>query len=226
MATASDGRSNELGAIVREIRDRVRAQYPEGQVAGLEVPLPDLMPLLHARDAAEAKVASIGSVNPRPPGPINALIQSIKRQIARALGWFVRDQVDFNRTTVNAIDSTLEALNEVNRSLATIGSALDELRSDSETLRSEAVELKDIRVHWLQWRESWEKQIHYNEAHFLRSVARVELPHSSTSRCSRTQTSAKVSDSSTMSIWGYCRKGDQRNSTAALGRYGAHPDGV
>jgi 2-polyprenyl-3-methyl-5-hydroxy-6-metoxy-1,4-benzoquinol methylase len=173
VATASDGRSNELGGIVREIRDRVRAKYPEGQVAGLQVPLPDLMPLLHARDAAEAKVAAIGSVNPRPAGPINSLIQSTKRQIARALGWFVRDQVDFNRTTVNAIDSTLEALNEVNRSLSVIASALDQLRSDSEGLRSEAVELKDIRVHWLRWRESQEKQLHYNEAHFLRSVAEL-----------------------------------------------------
>ena len=58
------------------------------------------MPILHARDAAEAKVAAIGSVNPRPSGPLNAVIQCVKHQIARALGWFVRDQVDFNRAAV------------------------------------------------------------------------------------------------------------------------------
>jgi O-antigen chain-terminating methyltransferase len=173
VATASDGGSNELGAIVREIRDRVRARYPEGQVAGLELPLPDLMPLLHARDAADAKVAAIGGVNPRPPGAMNSMIQSVKRQIARALGWFIRDQVDFNRSTVNAIDSTLEAFNEVNRSLAAIASNLNELKRDGESLRSEAAELKDIRAHWLQWRESWEKRIHHNEAHFLRSVGEL-----------------------------------------------------
>ena len=67
-----DLKSQELEAIVREIRDRVRARYPEGEARGLPVPLPDFLPILHARDAAEAKVASIGSVNPRPGGPLNA----------------------------------------------------------------------------------------------------------------------------------------------------------
>ena len=131
MATASDARADELGAIVREIRDRVRSRYPEGEVAGLEIPLPDLMPILHARDAAEAKVAAIGSVNPRPPGLLNAIIQWREAADRQRLGWFVRDQVDFNRTTVNAIDATLEALNEVNRSLASRMSLID-MRSDSE----------------------------------------------------------------------------------------------
>ena len=169
MATVSDPRANELGAIVREIRDRVRARYPEGKPAGLPEPLPDLMPLLHARDAAEAKVAAIGSVNPRPGGLVNGLIQGTKRNIARALGWFVRDQVEFNRSTVNAVDATLEALNEVNRSLAAIAGRLDE----SNTLRAEAAELKDIRVHWIRWRDTWEKRLHHNEAHFLRSVGEL-----------------------------------------------------
>ena len=31
MATASDAAAVELAAIVREIRDRVRARYPEGK---------------------------------------------------------------------------------------------------------------------------------------------------------------------------------------------------
>src|SRR5229473_3531428 len=51
--------SDELTALVAEIRDRVRARY-QGTDAG--TPLPDLMPLVQARDAAEAKVASIGMV--------------------------------------------------------------------------------------------------------------------------------------------------------------------
>src|SRR4051794_20233244 len=68
VATASDPRAAELGAILREIRERVRSRYPEGPAPGLEIPLPDLMPILYARDAAEAKVAAIGSVNPRPGG--------------------------------------------------------------------------------------------------------------------------------------------------------------
>jgi O-antigen chain-terminating methyltransferase len=169
VATASDEQAAELAAIVREIRERVRSRYPQGEAAGLQLPLPNLMPVLHARDAAEAKVAAIGTVNPRPASLLNNLIQATKRNIARALGWFVRDQIEFNRSTVNAIDATLQSLNEVNRSLAAIGANIDELK----VLRSETSELKDIRAHWIQWRESWEKRLVRNEAHFLRSVAEL-----------------------------------------------------
>jgi O-antigen chain-terminating methyltransferase len=147
----------------------VKARYPEGEIESLKIPLPDLMPVLHARDAAEGKVAAIGTVNPRPGGPLNATIQFFKHQIARALGWFVRDQVEFNRATVNSMHATLEALNEVNRTLVALGDKIQV----PEALRAEAAELKDIRAHWMIWRESWEKRLHRNEAHFLRSVAEL-----------------------------------------------------
>ena len=50
------------------------------------VSAPDLMPLVQARDAAEAKVAAIGTVNPRPPGLKNSIAQSFKKLIARDAG--------------------------------------------------------------------------------------------------------------------------------------------
>jgi O-antigen chain-terminating methyltransferase len=174
----SDLKTQELEAIVREIRDRVRSRYPEGEARGLSVPLPDLLPLLHARDAAEAKVASIGSVNPRPAGPFNAVIQWGKRQIARGLGWFVRDQVDFNRGILSAVEATLESLNEVNRTFVAIGARLDELSQrmsdEGASLKSEASELKDIRVHWIHWREEWQQKLLSSEVHFLRNVADLQ----------------------------------------------------
>ena len=173
-----DLKTQELEAIVREIRERVRSRYPEGEARGLPVPLPDLLPILHAKDAAEAKVASIGSVNPRPSGPLNAVIQSVKRQIARGLGWFVRDQVDFNRGILSAVEATLESLNEVNRTFVAIGARLDELSqrigNEAEPLKAEAAELKDIRVHWIRWREEWQQKLLSNEVHFLRSVADLQ----------------------------------------------------
>ena len=173
-----DLKTQELEAIVREIRDRVRARYPEGEARGLPVPLPDLLPILHARDAAEAKVASIGSVNPRPGGPLNAVIQWAKRQIARGLGWFVRDQVDFNRGILGAVEATLESLNEANRTFVAIGARLDELAqrigNEAEPLKAEAAELKDIRVHWIRWREEWQQKLLSNEVHFLRNVADLQ----------------------------------------------------
>jgi 2-polyprenyl-3-methyl-5-hydroxy-6-metoxy-1,4-benzoquinol methylase len=55
----------------------------------------------------------------------------------------------------------------------TVSGRVDELKQDGVGLRTEAAELKDIRVHWIRWRESWEKRLHHNEAHFLRSVAEL-----------------------------------------------------
>jgi len=159
-------KTEELTALVREIRDRVRSRYPSdsGHAA---IPLADLSPLVHARDAAAAKLAAIGTVNPRRPGAANALIQSVKRLIARALGWFVRDQVVFNRETVACVEATMEALNEVNRALVSLANQMHDGLAAIE-------ELKDIRAHWPAWRNEWERKLSINEVRFLRSVADLE----------------------------------------------------
>jgi O-antigen chain-terminating methyltransferase len=112
--TPEDPSLQELRDLVAEIQQRVRARHATN-AAG--VSLPDLMPLLHARDAAEGKVASIGTVNPRRPGPLNFLIQAVKRLLARALSWHVREQIEFNRAVVTALDAILQALEENNRVL-------------------------------------------------------------------------------------------------------------
>ena len=186
MATPSDLKGQEIVEIVNEIRDRVRARHPGGQIGGL--PLPDLLPVLHARDRAEAKVAAIGSVNPRPSGPMNAVIQSIKRTIARGLGWFVRDQVDFNRAVLAAVEATLESLNEVNQTFAVIGGRFQEMEqgrgslSDraqaiSDTLEAEVRELKDMREHWIHWREEWQQKLLQNEVRYLRGLADLQASY-------------------------------------------------
>lgn len=166
-ASESDLQSQEIAAIVHEIRDRVRARHPEGEARGLGVALPNLLPILHARDAAAAKVAAIGSVNPRPSGLVNNVIQSVKRTIARSLGWFVRDQVEFNRAMLVSIEAIIESLNEVNRNLVAAGSRM-------EIASAEASELRDIRLHWVQWREEWEKKLLQSEIHFLKSVSELQ----------------------------------------------------
>jgi 2-polyprenyl-3-methyl-5-hydroxy-6-metoxy-1,4-benzoquinol methylase len=150
----------ELTAILREVRDRVRARHPEASAT----PLPDLMPLLHARDAAEAKVAAIGTVNPRRGGPLNWLAQQVKKTVARALDWHVREQVEFNRNVMACVQAALEALEETRRALAQLD------RSGSE-VRSEARELKDMRSHWVDWRQEWEHKLVLNETNLLRGVA-------------------------------------------------------
>lgn len=104
--------AEEIAAVVQEIRQRVRARY-EKQVEGLpDFCLPSLTPLNHARDAAEGRVAAIGTVNPRPPGLANSMIQGVKKLVARALTWHVREQIEFNRAVIEYMDRIVPVLND------------------------------------------------------------------------------------------------------------------
>jgi O-antigen chain-terminating methyltransferase len=147
--------TDELTAILQEVRDRVRASRPDDSSSALV--LPDLMPLLRARDAAEAKVASIGTVNPRRGGPLNWLAQQAKKAIARALDWHVREQVEFNRHVMACVQAALEALEETRRTL--------------DSVRQETTEVRDIRSHWTEWRAEWEHRLLLNEHKLLRGLA-------------------------------------------------------
>ena len=112
--------SAELIAILREVRERVRAQRPEPST-GLAA---DLMALVHARDSALGKVAAIGTVNPRAGGIANSVVQAWKRLVARVLDWHVREQVEFNRQVLACVDAAIEALNEDNRALVELGNRI------------------------------------------------------------------------------------------------------
>jgi 2-polyprenyl-3-methyl-5-hydroxy-6-metoxy-1,4-benzoquinol methylase len=158
-----DPKGEELAEVIAEIRQRVRARNPNGAAPG-NIPLPDLMPLLHARDSAEAKVASIGTVNPRRGGLKNSIIQRAKHLVARALDWHVREQVEFNRGMLACVQSTIEALTECRQGLSAIA-------VQGASLGEEARELKDIRDHWAEWRAGWEQKLAHTEIQFLRSVS-------------------------------------------------------
>lgn len=158
--------SAELIGILREVRERVRARNPE-TAAGVDIALPDLMPLVQARDAAMGKVAAIGTVNPRSGGPINSVVQAWKRLLARVLDWHVREQVEFNRDVVAYADAVLEALRESNRALSEMGGRLAQQEKIGD-------EMKDMRDHWAAWRAEWEHKLQENEVQFLRSVADLQ----------------------------------------------------
>ncbi len=178
----------ELNAIIQAVRDRVRTRYPQpgdGETGNIRVPVADLMPVVHARDAAQAKIAAIGSVNPRSGGLANSIIQKIKTLVARGLQWFVRDQVAYNREMVSALEAVLEALNEHNHALVSLASQanselqstraeLEPLRAEARDLRAETRELKDIRIHWSEWRVEWERKVAANEIQFLRNAADLQ----------------------------------------------------
>ena len=192
MAAEANGKPDELLDAIREIQERTRARHPESPTAQGAIPLPDLMAVVHARDAAEAKVAAIGTVNPRPPGFVSDIAQWLKRLVARGLDWHVREQVEFNRAAVDSIQAILEALSESRRALSLLSGQADDGRNatrieldqfsdrldramaHTSAMKEEARELKDIRTHWYAWRQDWEKKVALNEIQFLRSVADLQ----------------------------------------------------
>ena len=162
-AAGQDNSLDELKALLLEIQERVRARHAttaEGKLA-----LPDLLPVLHARDAAQGKVAAIGSVNPRPGGPVNAIIQSIKRLVARTLNWFVREQVEFNRAMVDAVETMLRAMEDNNRALAELAGRIEAFHQ---------AHVLDLKSYWDAWHTEWERKLAVNEMQFLRGLADLQ----------------------------------------------------
>jgi 2-polyprenyl-3-methyl-5-hydroxy-6-metoxy-1,4-benzoquinol methylase len=186
---ASDAEKiEELTEIIQTVRDRVRSRYPRdsgldtSSNPAIRIALADLMPLVHARDAAQARIASIGSVNPREGGIVNKAIQLLKKIVARSLRWFVRDQVVFNREIVAAIEAVMEALSDHNRILLSLASQANEklgylsaeLTARNAELTTQLREANDISRHWIEWRAEWEHKLAVNEIQFLRSVADLQ----------------------------------------------------
>jgi 2-polyprenyl-3-methyl-5-hydroxy-6-metoxy-1,4-benzoquinol methylase len=142
---SDDQKLEELQALVQGIKDRVRSRYPETSAAAghsISVPLADLMPVVHARDSAQGKAASIGAVNPRRAGVANHLIQFTKRTVSRSLNWFVRDQIVFNQSVITCVETLMESVNDLNRSLVSLGSQIgDRLEQNRQQTEPKFAEL-------------------------------------------------------------------------------------
>jgi O-antigen chain-terminating methyltransferase len=162
---------DELTAAIREVQERVRSRVPQGSLGLNGVTAAELLPLVQARDAAEAKVAAIGTVNPRPPGLKNSIIQRVKRFVSRALDWHVREQVEFNRASMACVQATIEALNDVTRGLAALAAYHREIRKNSEDLRTHT---EDLQANAEQWRAAFEERWSATEIRNLRTVSELQ----------------------------------------------------
>jgi SAM-dependent methyltransferase len=161
----------ELTAAIQEVRDRARANAPQGTLGPEGVVAADLMPLVHARDAADAKVAAIGTVNPRAGGLVNSIVQAGKRAISRALDWHVREQVEFNRAAMECVQASIETLNAMNRSLAAMAGRYEEMRRELDFVKGQSQEAADSRAEF--------EQRHLNgEIRTLRTISELQAAYS------------------------------------------------
>ena len=161
----------QVSAVVNEIRERVKERHEKTVPALPDFRLPALDPLAQARDAAEGTVAAIGTVNPRPPGVVNSLIQAAKRRVARALNWFVRDQVDFNQAVLRHMDKQLEVAIEQNYAILRVAKTVGVPESELKDLRSQVDQMLD---HWKEWRPALEEKLTRSEIELLHSVREIE----------------------------------------------------
>ncbi len=172
----------ELAAVIQAVKDRARAATPNGSLGMEGIPAPDFLPLVHARDAAEAKVAAIGTVNPRPPGLKNVVAQKLKRLIARALDWHVREQVEFNRAVMACVQANLELMADMSRALAAIAARQQQFQNDTMARERQIREdfapliqqLLDVRQHWVEWRQGFEDRRNVSEIHTLRTISELQ----------------------------------------------------
>ena len=161
----------ELQALVQGIKDRVRSRHPETSASAgesISVPLADLMAVVHARDSAQGKAASIGAVNPRRGGLANNVIQFTKRTVSRSLNWFVRDQIVFNQSVITCVETLMEAVNELNRSLVSLGAQVggrmeQDRQATAHTVEPALLEMRDrasqLTADTYALRAKWEQHV-------------------------------------------------------------------
>src|SRR5258706_1473241 len=147
-ATKHENAAND-GAVVAEklraARERIARRLDRPELIPPELALPSLDALKEAARAAAQLADGIGAVNPRPPGLINELVQALKRAVARALGWVVRPQRDFNRAVMEAMARSSEILDAANKTTnRNLEAVVESLARSREIHRSTGGELDSL----------------------------------------------------------------------------------
>jgi O-antigen chain-terminating methyltransferase len=91
----------------------------------------------------------------------------MKKAVARALNWFVRDQVDFNRTVIDYMDRNIEVQIEQNYSLLRVARGLAAVEGNQGAMQ-------DAVRHWNMWRPAWEKKFHQAEIRLLERFSEAD----------------------------------------------------
>ena len=82
---------------------------------------------------------AVGTIDPRPPGLHNDLIQSIKKLLARSLAWYTGPQREFNLSVVRSLDVLARSVVKLqtNLQVAAMDGRLTQLERDNPALMSD-----------------------------------------------------------------------------------------
>ncbi|HUI82798.1 MAG TPA: class I SAM-dependent methyltransferase [Candidatus Binatia bacterium] len=144
------GRAADDGgaAAVRQLLEHIRGQLDPGiasPVSTTPSPAPDawtaatgarkeLWQVQRQIEAAAAAHRQTGQLNPRLPGIRNEAIQSVKKMMRRALGWYARPIQAFQEATLHSIRHLAAALQEHDSTLQRHAAAIQQLQSGRGSL--------------------------------------------------------------------------------------------
>jgi hypothetical protein len=100
------------------------------------LPLHNLDELRRAVGAVEEFGQQIGTVNPRPPGWQNELVQRVKKLLARLLAWYTRPQREFNVSVARSLDLLAGSIDKLQTNLQAMAGRLPQLERDNTELTS------------------------------------------------------------------------------------------
>ena len=86
------------------------------------------------------------TVNPRPPGLHNDLIQLVKKVLARLLVGYIQPQREFNLLVVRSLDIVASSIEELQTNLQAMGRRLPQLEQDNAALMSTLQKCLDLLV--------------------------------------------------------------------------------
>lgn len=162
------------------VRERIARRLARPGLKPPEIHVPSLEAVRDSRATAAHLADAIGTVNPRPPGVVNELIQSGKRSLARALHWVVRPQRDFNRAILDSLARTSEVLEASNRNMLALVEALTQ---SGEIDRALGEEMDSVGERFDQRSDELREKIHrlgeamHEEIHRLGDELREETDH-------------------------------------------------
>lgn len=116
---------------------------------------------LHQLDEMQRAVANlealrqaVGTVNPRPPGWRNNLIQLVKRALVRSLNWYTQPMVLFNSAVTSLLEQIYRNLADVSVEVVTLQTRLAESENRAANLQTQ--------LHALQDQTSWSLDLEGN----------------------------------------------------------------
>ncbi|HLW79145.1 MAG TPA: methyltransferase domain-containing protein, partial [Terriglobia bacterium] len=96
----------------------------------------DLEELRHALATCQRLSNAVGTINPRPPGLQNDLIQHPKKLMSRLLDRYTRSQREFNSSVVRSLDILASSLENLQTTLQALDGRLTRLERDHAALTS------------------------------------------------------------------------------------------